>query len=131
MKRKVILFSKDAKPRILINPPNIEELKHNINAVVDPDLSNVKDIPSQYWIKVEGEIVGMSLKERVERDKVLNREIIAKPVQYIEPEKKKKEYKFCIYSSIIAISIVSSYYVSKYELIDKAIKEIINVYQSI
>lgn len=134
MKRKVILFSNHDKPRILINPSNIEELKSNPNAIVDPDLSKVKGVPSEYWLLVDGEIIAMALDQRKIVDAVIrsnDKQRIAVSNMNTEEYIKENKSKLHIYSAIVAVSVSASYYVSKYEVIDKLIKEIINVYQSI
>jgi len=131
-KLKVILFSEKDKPRILINPENLEELRANPLAVIDPDLSKVKDVPSEYWKLEEGEVVSMPLKERPERDAVIQSKIDnVKRKQQLIPVQEKKACKPLEYSILLVLSVIASYYVNKHELIDKAIKEIINVYQSI
>lgn len=50
MKNKVVIFSKYGA-RILINPPDFEELKLNKNCIVNPDLSQVKGLPPHMWEK--------------------------------------------------------------------------------
>lgn len=127
-KIKVILFSESDKPRILINPANLEELKENPLAIINPDLSKVKGIPSQYW-RLEGdEIIAAEIKDRAKIDFEIHSK---KSVKNIVIENEKVKNDVAIYASLVSASVVVSYYVSKYELIDKLIKEIVNVYQSI
>lgn len=131
-KIKVILFSEDKKPRILINPENLEELKAHPMAVIDPDLSKVHGVPVEHWKLKDGEIVSMPLRERKKIDKKIRKELErVKQKQQLIPVQEKKACKPLEYSILLVLSVIASYYVNKHELIDKAIKEIINVYQSI
>jgi ABC-type oligopeptide transport system ATPase subunit len=63
-KNKAIIFSKDSKPRILVNPNNVQQLKMDSNAIINPDLSMVKNVTVKYWTMKEGKVVEMSQEEK-------------------------------------------------------------------
>lgn len=63
-KTRVVIFTEN-NARILVNPLNVERFKEMPNAVVNPDLQHVKNIPPHFWKLTEsGNIVPMSDEEK-------------------------------------------------------------------
>jgi hypothetical protein len=65
-KRKVVVFTKN-NARILTNPLAIKVLERWENAVVDPDLSEMRGVPLEFWKLEDGKIVEMTRPEKLVR----------------------------------------------------------------
>ncbi|MCK9370527.1 hypothetical protein M0R04_11505 [Candidatus Dojkabacteria bacterium] len=56
IKNKVVVFDKYGAT-VLINPPNIENLRKQNNVLINPRLDQVSGLPTHKWKKVGNEVI--------------------------------------------------------------------------
>lgn len=66
----VVVFIKN-NARILHNPVNLESLKKDPKALINPDLTAVKGLPPHFWANLEGKIVPLSSSGQSSRAKAI------------------------------------------------------------
>lgn len=95
--RIAVTFTKN-NARVLLNPPDLSALLQHRLAIVDPDMSHVKDVPPHFWKFECGMLFPMNLEEQAVRLKAIKEEgvdncVITPKIIDSDPEPQiKKDY---------------------------------------
>jgi len=113
---KVVVFYKDATPRVLNNPSDLDAWSQMSNAAVDPDLRSVKGVPTEFWkLNPRKVVVEMNDGEKAKRLAKSGGARVQQVSYYIEKAIKDVRRRYALYASLyILLSFVVGFALSDY-----------------
>lgn len=81
MKNKIVIFTSHNARILNIDDEMIHQYEQYANAVINPDLSQVKGIPPHFW-KLQGKrVVPMTFEEKKFRTELINKHQVKKSIE--------------------------------------------------
>jgi len=73
MPKTIVVVFTDNNARVLVNPLDLKAFEGAANAVINPDLWELRGIPPHFWKLVEGKILPMTPEECAARQSQLDK----------------------------------------------------------